>query len=169
MTDTETWPYDALQDDPLTALRIPVTTTHPEWVYLVAFNGTPLWDGDLMDRPDETETRMLASLIDYTREHWFNESYKAKLLKRPFDIDGGHNTLILRKWASGDWAYRRRTWDRGPNLVPIHPNLRKREPKSMGPLTLSQLLDHVHTYGGDKPIEAWTFWRLQHPEVFGDE
>lgn len=29
MTETTEWPYDADRDDPLTKLRIPVTSAHP--------------------------------------------------------------------------------------------------------------------------------------------
>lgn len=167
-TDTD-WPYDAVRDDPLTALRIPVTTLHPDWKYLVAFNGKPLYDDDLMDRPDEAETRMIASLIDYTRQHWFNERWQAKLLERPFDIDGGHNTLILRKWGTGDWGHRRASWQFGPSVVPQHPRIRSGVPWQgrTPPLGLAELLDSVHTYGGEKPLDAWLEWKNAHPEVFG--
>lgn len=159
------WPYDAVQDDPLTKLRIPVTTSHPEWVYLVAFNGKPLFDDDLMARPDETETRMLASMVEYTRQYWFNAGYQKRLLERPFDIDGGHNTLILRKWGENDWAYRRRTWEIGPQFVPVSPRLRDADSR-LGPLTLAELLDLVHRYGEAEPIPAWQEWKAAHPDVF---
>ena len=167
-TDTD-WPYDARRDDPLTALRIPVTNTYPQWKYLVAFDGVPIVDEDAQERPDETEARIIASLIDYTRRHWFNERWQAKLLERPFDIDGGHNTLILRKWGPGDWGHRRASWQYGPSIVPQHPRLRKGAPRNgyTPPLDLVTLLDSVHTYGGDKPIDAWLEWKAAHPEVFG--
>lgn len=43
MTTTKVtpWPYDAIEDDPLTALRIPVTSSHPRRAYLAAFHGVP--------------------------------------------------------------------------------------------------------------------------------
>ena len=169
MTTTETdWPYDADRDDPLTKLRIPVTTLYPDWKYLVAFNGRPIYDGDLMDRPDEQETAILASYIQYTRQHWFNERWQARLLERPFDIDGGHNTLILRKWGPGDWAHRRASWQFGPSIVPCHPQLRKGETWDgrVLPLGLVELLDCIHAHGGDRPLPAWLEWKAAHPDVF---
>ena len=83
-TGTE-WPYDADRDDPLTALRIPVTCFKPGWMYLVSF------DRESGERPTDAEARMLVSFIDYERSKFF-EHYQRKLLERPLDIDGGHNS-----------------------------------------------------------------------------
>lgn len=160
------WPYDARRDDPLTRLRIPVTTSYPGWRYLVAFDGVPIHDGDLMERPDERETAILASYIEYTRVHWFGDGhYAQRLLQRPFDIDGGHNTLILRKWGEGDWAHRRDSWRSGPAFVPEHPRFRS---GATPPLGLVALLDDIHTYGGKEPLKDSVEWKDARPEVFGD-
>jgi hypothetical protein len=147
------WPYDARQDDPLTALRIPVTPPMPAWVYLVVF------DKESDERPTDQEATLLASYIDYQREHWFNPTWQAKLMGRPFDIDGGHNTLVLHKYGEDDWAYRRVSWTMGPRFYP--PYNRKPEQK----MSLAALLDHNHTHG-DHLYHHWADWKAAHPDLF---
>jgi hypothetical protein len=161
MSETD-WPYDAERDDPLTALRIPVVGhAWPRWNYIVAFDSGRL--DDEQHRPTEHETRLLRSFLDEYIAHWYNDRWKEKLAERPFDIDGGANGVTFRKWGDNDWGYRRRTWDRGPTYVPEHP--RVRGGKSLGPLTLVQLMDHIHTIC-DEPMPHWTNWKAAHPEVF---
>lgn len=151
------WQYDADQHDPLTALRIPVVSAWPDWNYIVAF------DRDSDERPTEAEAAMLASFLQQYIDYWYNGSYKARLAERPFDIDGGANGVVFRKYADGDWGYRRRTWTIGPSFVPEHPRFADR---TLGPLTLAQLMDRIHTGSDDKPSQRWTAWKAQHPEVF---
>lgn len=160
---TTDWPYDADRDDPLTALRIPVTSSHPDWCYLVAF------DRDSAARPTDPEARMLASFRDDYIVYWYNDSYKARMAEHPFDIDSGANGVTFRKWGTDDWAYRRRTWIYGPTYVPHPPHLREYDPvdKPLGPLSLERLMDHIHMRGGDKPSPRWLEWKANHPDVFG--
>lgn len=158
MTKTADWPYDADRDDPLTALRIPVTSSHPGWCYLVAF------DRESAARPTEAETAMLVSFRQEYIDRWYNDSYKVRLAERPFDIDGGANGVIFRKWGDGDWGYRRRTWTVGPLYVPQNPAFPDRV---LGPLTLPRLLDHIHSCGDGEPKRPWLEWKAAHPEVFG--
>jgi hypothetical protein len=164
MTDTD-WPYDTDRDDPLINLRIPVTSSHPDWCYLVAF------DRDSAARPTDTEARMMASFREEYIAYWYNDSYKARMAELPFDIDGGANGVVFRKWGENDWAYRRRTWTYGPTFVPHPPRLRRLDPadKPFGPLSLADLMDHMHMHGGNKPLPRWQEWKAAHPEVFGAE
>lgn len=161
MTDTD-WPFgdDADRDDPLTALRIPVTSTWPGWSYIAAF------DRGSDARPTDGEARMIASFIREYVERWYNDTFKARLAERPLDVDGGANTTIFRKYADGDWGYRRRTWTIGPCFVPETPRVADRK---SGPLTLEQVMDREYSYGGDgeEPREHWVAWKAQHPDVFG--
>lgn len=143
------WPYDAPQDDPLTALRIPVTNAYPGWRYLVALDG----EGE---RPNEAEVAALVSYIDYQRRHWFNETYQRKLMERPFDIDGGHNTTVFHKYGADDWGYRNCSWEMGPRFWPAYNRTEK--------LTLIQVIDHKHTYG-ESLYHHWADWKAEHPEV----
>lgn len=155
------WPYDAKQDDPLTAMRIPVVgTTNPRWCYLVAVcvneNPDSLLDHGM--RPTDQEAVLIRSFIDFRRE-WYSETWRSRELDaRPFDIDGTATNLLLIKRAEGDWAYRRTTWDRGPRVVP---SLYDGE----SPLDLPGLLDRINGWG-DMPNPSWAQWKTEHPQVF---
>jgi hypothetical protein len=168
------WPFgtDAKQDDPLTALRIPVVTSfNPGWKYVAAYidvDRSPYSWGS-QERPTDTEAAMIASFIEEYKHHWFNDSYKAKLLQRPLDIDSGCNTTVFVKYAADDWGYRRCSWEYGPLFVPVGPKQRGGEydqDKQPGPLTLEQVMDRSHTIVGDKPMQHWIDWKAAHPDVF---
>jgi hypothetical protein len=150
------WPYDADRDDPLTALRIPVTGSHPNRWYLIAF------DRDSEARPTDDEAAMLVSYLDYTRA-WYREYWQEKMLAEPLDHDAGHNTVIFHKWADGDWGYRRATHEIGPLFFPGAPWMRERK---AGPFTLAGLLDWIDG-GGMEPSKRWTEWKANHPDIFG--
>ncbi|GAA0969901.1 hypothetical protein GCM10009555_017840 [Acrocarpospora macrocephala] len=162
MTTTD-WPYDADRDDPLTELRIPVTSFSPNWKYTATF------DRESEARPTDLEARQLASFIDEYREQWFNETWKAKLAERPFDIDSGTPTKIFHKWADDDWSYRVVSWTRGPVWVPVFPRLRGTDlddrPNWAGPMTLVEVMDRTHTVS-DEPMKRWVEWKSTHPEAF---
>jgi hypothetical protein len=158
------WPYDAKQDDPLTALRIPVVSTlYPRWFYLVSVcinpdPETPLWHGL---RPDDHETALIRSLIDFSRA-WYNPGYVAREFDtRPFDLDGGFNSLTLIKRGKGDWAFRRRTWEWGPVVVPETWNGREK------PADLAAVLDRIHSWGDGEYNPRWVAWKVDHASVFG--
>lgn len=157
------WPFedDADRDDPLTARRIAVTSSHPQWCYLVSF------DRDSTERPTEAEAEMLASFLTEYIDRWYFDSYKAKLAQRALDVDGGANGVTFIKYGPDDWGYRRRTWDLGPRYVPQHPRLREMYPNAtIGPLPLAALMDRIHTMGDDEPMKRWTEWKAAHPDVF---
>lgn len=162
---TTAWPFgfDADEHDPLTKLRIAVTGSHPGWYYLVAF------DRDSDDRPTGAEAAMLASCLDEYKTYWYaGGSYAQKLAERALDVDGGANGTIFRKWGDNDWGYRKQTWTMGPMFVPQSPRIRERYPDEapLGPLTLAQLMDHIHAHGDDQPCRRWLDWKAAHPEVF---
>lgn len=162
MTTTDTtWPYDADQHDPLTALRIPVTSAFPGWRYTATF------DRESEQRPTDLEATQLASFIEQYKRHWFNDRYIAKLNERPFDTDAV--TKIFHKWADGDWSYRVDTWQYGPFWVPVAPWQRSGEngdTSRLGPLALVQVMDRTHGIGTDYPSKHWMDWKAQYPEVF---
>lgn len=162
MTD---WPFkhDADRDDPLTKLRIAVTSSHPQWYYLVAF------DRESAERPTDAEAAMLASFLEQYKAYWYGDNwFERKMAERPLDVDGGANGVVFRKYASDDWSYRRQSWTRGPMFVPQSPVMRERYPeeKPFGPLSLAQLLDHIHT-SCNEVSPHWTEWKARHPLVFG--
>jgi hypothetical protein len=167
------WPFgtDANENDPLTALRIPVVTSfNPEWKYVAAYIDVDrsCYSWGSQERPTDAEAAMLASFIEEYKHHWFNESYKAKLLKRPLDVDSGCNTTIFVKYGTDDWGYRLCSWERGPMYVPVSPKLRGGDydyAKCPGPLTLEQVMDYRHTIV-DEPMQHWLDWKAAHPEVF---
>lgn len=158
------WPYDADRDDPLTALRIPVTSFNPHWRYIATF------DRESEDRPTDLEARQLVSFIEEYKHYFFNSSYIRKLEQRPFDIDAV--TKVFHKWAPGDWSYRVVTWEYGPMWVPVFPRLRGTRlddrPAWKAPMTLVQVMDRIHTIG-DGPMPHWLEWKAAHPEVFAAE
>jgi hypothetical protein len=160
MTETtETgWPFEeADHNDPLAALRIPIVrTSHPRWKYEVALvvgsEDNRYWAPGL--RPDEAEVRQIVAELDWRMEY-YNESWKAKMRRRPLDVDSGTNTVILQKFAEGDWRYRRASFEHG--MWPF---------ASMGKrFTLEALLDHINDFG-DKPNPRWRAFKAAHPEAF---
>lgn len=157
------WPYDADRDDPLTALRIPVTSYYPDWRYIACF------DRESEQRPTDAEAAQLASYIEQYKVYFFGADgwYKRKLEESPFDCDAV--TRIFHKWAEDDWSYRVVTWDRGPFWVPVDPKLRggQYDHAKLGALTLVQVMDrdkHMHT---EYPDKEWAAWKADHPETFG--
>lgn len=156
MTTKTTWPYDAAQDDPLTALRIPVVASAwPQWNYITAF------DGSSPARPTDPEAAMIASFTCAYIDYWYNETWKRRLAERPFDIDGGANGVVFYKWAEDDWGYRRSSWTVGPLYWPGLPSRDGRKAHS-----LAELMDHVHT-SVERVTPRWLEWKAAHPEVFG--
>lgn len=167
------WPFgtDAAEHDPLTKLRIPVVTSfNPEWKYIAAYidvdTGPYSWGS--AERPTHAEAAMLSSFIDEYKHHWFNEGYKAKLLRRPLDVDSGCNTTVFIKYGTDDWGYRLCSWQYGPMYVPSGPKVRGGEhehAKHPGPLSLEQVMDLRHTIVDDV-MPHWLDWKAAHPEVF---
>lgn len=156
------WPFDADREDPLTALRIPVTSFVPRWCYLASF------DQESSCRPTDTETAVLASYIGYLRSQ-FTERYQRHMASRPLDVESGGNTTTFHKYGEGDWGYRKQTWRSGCLFFPGWPNWRAENPDdrySVGPFTLPVLLDHIETCGGVIEAPWWQEWKAAHPEVF---
>jgi hypothetical protein len=177
VTETQAWPFgtDAKQDDPLTALRIPVVSSfNPSWHYVAAYLGTsddtgntfdPPWPFASVDRPTDAEAQMLVSYLQEHRQYWFgNEGYARKMDQRPLDVDSGWNTVVFIKYGVDDWGYRRCSWTYGPTFVPEPPNCTDRR----GPLSLEQVMDRIHSWG-DEPNPRWQQWKAEHPDVFGTE
>lgn len=159
------WPYgtDADRDDPLTALRIPVTGSNPEWRYIATFHR------DSEARPTDAEAVMLASYIEEYKVYFFGADgwYKRNLEEQPLDTDAV--TRIFHKWGEDDWSYRVVTWSYGPYWIPVAPHLRggKHDKGWSGPRSLVQVMDRCHTLGEDKPAKHWVNWKAEHPEIFG--
>jgi hypothetical protein len=103
MTDTG-WPYDADQNDPLTARRIPVTGPVPDWGYVVAFDETS------PQRPDDLESAILESYAGYRREYALTAWDRRQYGDRPFDMGNDNATVVLRKRGAADWTYRASNW-----------------------------------------------------------
>lgn len=163
MTDKTSWPYDAAQDDPLTALRIPaIPSIYPDVDYLIALcinddPETPLFHGL---RPDDGEAALLQSVIGYIRGQ-YREGYVAQQFDpKPYDVDPGRNTITFIKRGENDWAYRHDTWTIGPVLVPaLH--------LGQEPLGLRALLDKINSWGADGAVSPkWAAWQASHPDVF---
>ncbi len=179
MTKTSEWPFgtDALQDDQLTALRIPVVTSfNPRWYYTGAFLGTltdtgerwdPPWPFASAERPAVREGKQLISFIDYHRHYWSTVfGYDmGRLDAKPLDVDSTGAATVFIKYGRNDWGYRRTSWTYGPTFVPGPPGSESR--KAVGPMSLERVMDRVHTIGDDEPMEHWTRWKAEHPEVFG--
>lgn len=151
---SDDWPFDADQHDPLAALRIPVVRTlWPGWKYevclLIDESEDALWRGF---RPDEREVAQVLAELDY-RMAYYNESWKAKMRRRPLDVDATTNTVLLWKRApDGDWCYNRASWKTGPSVVP--------DPGTG--LSLEQVLDLIN----DVIPEKWTAWKAHYPQAF---
>lgn len=182
MTETRKWPFgtDAVQDDPLTALRIPaVTSFRPGWRYVAAYLNTPEPGAPdyltgppfaSVERPTGREAAMIASFIREYLHHWFRDGYISRLAERPLDVDGGCNTTVFVKYGVDDWGYGRVSWEYGHTFIPGPPRSRGTEyeyAKAPGPLALEQVMDLAHCVASDEPMGRWTRWKAEHPEVFG--
>jgi len=158
-TETAAWPFDAYQDDPLAALRIPVVgSPWPGWKYEVALLCPDSPAGqDLYPslRPDDAEVRQVVAYIEY-RMLYYNENWKAGMRKRPLDVDGTTNTVILQKRAKGGWCYRRASWQTGPCMIPPW--------NSDERLSLEQVLDKIN----DLVPAKWQTFKDAHPEAFSE-
>lgn len=171
MTDTD-WPFgtEAIQDDPLTALRIPVVTSYkPGWGFIGAFLHAdpncpfdPPWPFASKERPTDAETRMLVSYIDHAKSQ-LRGSYVARMEERPLDVDNWSCGHVFIKYGSDDWGYRRNTWTYGPTFVPGPPGSDSRN--AVGRHTLEKAMDRRHTIVGE-PMQDWTDWKAAHPDVF---
>ncbi|MER7280559.1 hypothetical protein ABT369_39580 [Dactylosporangium sp. NPDC000244] len=165
MTQTAEWPFetDADRNDPLTAHRIAVTSSHPRWYYLVAF------DSESEARPTDAETAMLASFLNEYKDHWYgNSGFRQKMEQRALDVDGGANGVIFHKWGEDDWGFRRHSYEYGYLFSIVWPSQRAdKEPgKYVGPYSLVGLMDLIHTIGDERPMQRWLDWKATHPEVF---
>lgn len=158
-TETD-WPFDAYQDDPLAALRIPVVgSPHPGWRYEVALvcpNSEAGQDLYPAGRPDEAEAATIAAYIEYRMEY-YNSSWRAKMRKRPLDVDDSTNTVVLWKRGDGDWCYRRDSWRSGPLVVPV---------RGDEPLNLDALLDRIAGEISSGMASRWRTWKAAHPGAF---
>ncbi|WP_318201107.1 hypothetical protein [Streptomyces sp. SCL15-4] len=139
MTDTQGWPFgtEALQDDPLTELRIPVVTSfNPSWCYVAAYLGTsadtgntfdPPWPFASVDRPTDAEAQMLVSYLQEHRHYWFgNTGYARKMDQRPLDVD---SRLEHRRVHQ----VRRQRLGLPPLLVDLRTDVRSRAAQLHGP------------------------------------
>ncbi|MEU1443100.1 hypothetical protein [Streptomyces mirabilis] len=175
---TTAWPFgtDADEKDPLTAMRIPVVGSfNPMWKYVAAYLNTAGDGPDYLqgppfasnERPTDAEAQMIASFIQAYIQHWFRESYQAKLARRLLDVDSGCKTIVFIKYGPDDWGYRVTEWQYGHTFVPPPPSYRERRPDEDcgGPLTLEQVMDRKHTIV-DEPMQHWLDWKAAHPEVF---
>lgn len=175
MPETATsWPYDAIEDDPLTKLRIPVTNSYPGWYYTVALDAVPIttFDKVPMGRPDEKEAAQLVSYLAFHLSD-LRPSYVDQLRARPFDIGVNNATRIFRKWGENDWGYRLSSWEYGPTYIPEAPAFRERRKTrggDMAPASLVKVMDRAqHSLpGAEFPDRRWLAWKAAHPEVFGD-
>lgn len=151
---------DAQLDHPWASrYRLPlVTSVSPMWSYEVALvvpDGEPVSPFRLLAPtwPSEQEAALIGCVIDY-RRGYYNERWASLMLRRPFDVDSGTNTLILIRTEQG-WAFRRRTWEMGPILRP------EWTPDLPG---LVALLDNAMCGG-----HRWEKWKVDHAEVFAPQ
>lgn len=147
------WPYDvhADEDDELTKLRIPVTSSHPGFAFLVSF--------DRMSemRPTCCEAEILSLFIEYRRNSHGARRIE-EMLKRPLDTAPMANTVTLHKWATDDWGYRRSTFnDAGPLFWPGRPGGVDRQRS----YTLVELLDQIESTCGT-PFPEWVRFKGEH-------
>ncbi|MFI5736121.1 hypothetical protein ACIA49_38765 [Kribbella sp. NPDC051587] len=158
---TSHWPYDAREDDPLAALRIPVVgTLCPRYAYLVALcvdedPDTPLWYGE---RPTAVETAQLKAFVGWRRHQYSATWIAAHFDPQPFDIDSGASCCTLIKRGENDWAYVVDSWRMA---VPVPETWEGKEQ----PLDLHGLLDRIIGWG-DRPNPEWERWKAGHPGAF---
>lgn len=151
-------------EHPLTARRIPVLRhCNPRWRYHAALViGGASWE-DPQNHGIEPTAQEADQLCVYLEKHmrYYNDSYRARVAARgPFDVDGTVNTHTFRKHAEHGWQYNVMTWNQGPTWFPTPPF------HKVGPFTLEQLLDRIHTYGDEKPIQKWLDLKAEYAAAF---
>ncbi len=156
------WPFDADRDDPLTARRIAVTSSHPRWRFLVSF------DRESEERPTDREADLLVSFLDQYKNYWYGDNgYRKAMERRPLDVDGGANGVTFHKWGVDNWGYRRASFQGGPTFWPGREQwYRDQFSGGVGSFSLLALMDHIQTCGGVIEAPWWQEWKAAHPEVF---
>jgi hypothetical protein len=146
--------------------RIPMITSHrPVWRYEVAlvvpgdpFNGPRF----TVVMPTDEEAAIIGAAIDH-RRNWYNETYKAKKLGRPLDVDGSVNTFIFVKHSDG-WRYRYDSWRSGVMFAPSSDT----DPRHFTPdaIGLVKMLSEVIFGDSEGPRPDWAAFMDSRPEVF---
>jgi hypothetical protein len=157
MPTTDLWPYDADRDDPLTALRIPVTGMYPGATYTACF------DRESQARPTDAEARMIASFIEQYQDYHFGDGHWRRVQQaKPFDMDC-YTTAVFHKWGEGDWSYRITRWEY-PHWLPYAPHVRgsRFDHHNLPAMTLEQVMDYAHKSWPDR----WETWKTAHPDAF---
>jgi hypothetical protein len=164
VTDEDWWPFGeaATRGDPLTELRIAVTSSHPGRAFLVGF------DRESEARPTDREAAQLRSYLDQYIDRWYNSSHQAILARLPLDVDSAANGVVFHKWAEGDWGYRRWSYTLGFTFTVTPPNLRGTpyDKGAKGPYSLERLMDRMHAVGEGKLRPRWLAWKEAHPQCF---
>lgn len=152
------WKFDTSPKDPLVALRIPVTSKWPVFPYLVAFHkGSP-------HRPTAQEALMLSSFAEMRKTYGFGTADQNAMDDEPFDYHKSVPTVIFHKYRHNDWGYRLSTWTTGSAFAPPSPKVATR---TIGPMSLLQVMDMILMDQFAGIAGAWTAWKERHPEVFG--
>lgn len=155
------WPFaeDGVKRDEFAeSLRLPIIhNPYPRWCYITAVMvGEYPWDKTSV-RPTDDELRAIASFHQEYLNHWYNKRWLNRMAQKPFDLDGSANMVIFLKRPDGGFAYRKGSWNRGPEFVPE---------RNAEPAGLVQVMDRIHTIGDGEPMQRWTDWKTQHADVF---
>lgn len=133
-----------------------VSTPYPHWSYvttLVVHDHEAPWQAVM---PTDAEIAVVNAFHEEYMSHWYRPGWVTQMReKHAFDVDGGANGRYLLKVADGSWRYRKSSWHHGP--WPFY---------DAQPMDLLPLLDHIHTFGEDKPMRRWTDWKTAHADVF---
>lgn len=125
-----------------TQLRVPfLTSSSPGWPYVIGVVVCDSWEGTGVVPTDGEVTAVAERLQEYN-DRWYNTRFLTVMKEFAlYDIDSSANLGYFIKRPDGGWAYRKRTWERGPQWVP-----QPTEPTE----TLQQVLDrtrgHVRSY-----------------------
>lgn len=155
--------------------RIPVVASPPSWRYEAALlvpnyaeGGTPDPDQpryvtSLYDAiwPTDEEAAVIGSYIEHRVQHWYNDSWQARMRARALDVDSGTNTVTFRKKADG-WTYTRATYDHGM-FYPVY-SKPQYAPTKAGLIEL--IATRLHTFGSGSISKDFAEWMDARPEVW---
>jgi hypothetical protein len=105
--------------------------------------------------PTEAEAEVIGCYIDFRRSY-YRESWAARMLERPFDVDDSTNTVVLLKTERG-WQYRRASFRHGPWPFWDDPKQAEFPPTRAG---LLALLNHLNF-----DTTQWRRWKTDHQEM----
>lgn len=112
----------AAQTAHATKLRIPLLRhSCPTWQFItgIVVGSDSVLDMGVM--PTKAEVGLLAARLNEYNKRWYGQGRYRTAMREfaPYDIDGQANLGYFIKLTNSQWAFRKKTWNRGPHWMPL--------------------------------------------------